>query len=118
VAVCKHSVRVRPGAPLHNGEHLYRRNYQQFYEGGCNGGPHLVPNPADTAAVAARKKAVRDEWTGFFSATANRFRTVLGQHYGKERAEKIRFAEAFEICEYGRKPDKEVIKQLFPFFGA
>ena len=90
----------------------------QFYEGGCNGGPHLVPNPADTAAVAARKKAVRDEWAGAFSATANRFRAALGQTYGKERAEKIRFAEAFEICEYGRKPDKEEMKQLFPFFGA
>jgi N-acetylglucosamine malate deacetylase 1 len=90
----------------------------QFYEGGCDGGPHLVPNPSDTAAVAARKKAVRDEWAGYFSATANRFRVALGQHYGKERAEKIKFAEAFEICEYGRKPDKEEIKQLFPFFGA
>jgi len=43
---------------------------------------------------------------------------VLGRYYGKERAEKIRFAEAFEICEYGRKPDKEEMKQLFPFFGA
>jgi len=90
----------------------------QFYEGGCNGGPQLVPNPADTAAVAARKKAVREEWSGFFSATANRFRAALGQHYGKERAEKVKFAEAFEICEYGRKPDKEELKQLFPFFGV
>jgi LmbE family N-acetylglucosaminyl deacetylase len=90
----------------------------QFYEGGCNGGPHLVPNPADTAAVAARKKAVRDEWAANFSATANRFRVALGQGYGKERAEKIHFAEAFEICEYGRKPDKDELKQLFPFFNA
>ena len=48
----------------------------QFYEGGCNGGPHLVPNPADTAAVAARKKAVRDEWGGIFSAAANKFRSA------------------------------------------
>ena len=45
-------------------------------------------------------------------------RAALGQNYGKERAEKIKFAEAFEICEYGRKPDKEELKQLFPFFGA
>jgi hypothetical protein len=90
----------------------------QFYEGGCNGGPHLVPNPADPAAVAARKNAVRDEWAGFFSATANRFRAALGQFYGEERAEQVKFAEAFEICEYGRKPDKEEMKRLFPFFGA
>jgi N-acetylglucosamine malate deacetylase 1 len=90
----------------------------QFYEGGCNGGPHLVPDPKDTAAVAARKKAVRAEWSAFCSATAQRFRVALGQHYAKERAEKIRFAEAFEICEYGRKPDKEELRQLFPFFGT
>lgn len=90
----------------------------QFYEGGCNGGPHLVPNPADKAAVAARKKAVHEEWVAYFSATANRFRAVLGQHYGKERAEKVRFAEAFEICEYGRKPEKDELKALFPFYGA
>ena len=90
----------------------------QFYEGGCNGGPHLVPDPKDTAAVAARKRAVRDEWSAFFSATAKRFRVALGQHYAKELADKLRFAEAFEICEYGRQPDQQELKRLFPFFGA
>ena len=90
----------------------------QFYEGGCNGGPHLVANPKDPAAVAARKKQVRDEFAGYFSATANRFRAALGQRYGTDSAAKIKFAEAFEICEYGRKPDNEEVKRLFPFFGA
>jgi len=92
----------------------------QFYEGGCNGGPHLVPDPKNTAAVAARKKQVREEFLNYpyYSETAKRFRTALGQHYGKERAERIHYAEAFEICEYGRKPDQEEIKKLFPFFGA
>ena len=32
----------------------------QFYEGGCNGGPHLVPDPSNKAAVAQRKKEVRE----------------------------------------------------------
>ena len=92
----------------------------QFYEGGCNGGPHLVPDPKDTAAVAARKRQVREECMRYpgFSETARRFRVALGEYYGKERAEKVQFAEAFEICEYGRKPDKEEIKRLFPFFTA
>jgi LmbE family N-acetylglucosaminyl deacetylase len=89
----------------------------QFYEGGCNGSAQLVPNPAEAAAVAARKKVVREEWAGYFSGTANRFRAVLGQYYGKARAEKVKFAEAFEICEYGRKPDAEEVKRLFPFYG-
>jgi LmbE family N-acetylglucosaminyl deacetylase len=94
----------------------------QFYEGGCNGGPHLVPDPKDAVAVAKRRKAVREEFlkTPYYSPaeTAGRFRGLLAQHYGKARANKIQFAEAFEICEYGRKPDQDELKRLFPFFEA
>ena len=90
----------------------------QFYEGGCNGGPHLVPDPKDANAVAARKKQVREEFEGFFSAPAQRYRAALGKYYGSEAAGKIRFAEAFEICEYGRRPSPEEILKLFPFLPA
>src|SRR5206468_3342944 len=34
----------------------------QFYEGGCNGGPELVPSPGNAAAVAARRKEVRQQF--------------------------------------------------------
>jgi N-acetylglucosamine malate deacetylase 1 len=88
----------------------------QFYEGGCNGGVHLVPNSKDAAAVAARNKQVRDEWAGSFAATANRFRAESAAFYGREPAAAIQFAEAFEICEYGRRPTNEEIRKLFPFF--
>ena len=27
---------------------------------------------------------------------------------------KVRYAEAFEVCEYGRQPNKVELKQLFP----
>ncbi len=87
----------------------------QFYEGGCNGGPHLVPDPKDTAAVAARKKQVREEFIGYFSAPAKRFRKELEATYGADAAGKVRFAEAFEICEYGRRPNAQELHQLFPF---
>jgi hypothetical protein len=36
--------------------------------------------------------------------------------YGPERARQVEYAEAFEVCEYGRRPDKEEIRRLFPFF--
>ena len=35
--------------------------------------------------------------------------------YGAERAKAIRYAQAFEVCEYGRQPSPEELKQLFPF---
>lgn len=89
----------------------------QFYEGGANGGPHLVPNPADAGAVAARKRQVREQFSGWFSATALRHKAALEGYYG-EAAKDVRFAEAFEICEYGRRPQPEEIRKLFPFFPA
>ncbi len=88
----------------------------QFYEGGCNGGPQLVPDPRDAAAVAARKKEVRDQFERRFAATAKHFAKGLAEWYGAEAAGKIRHAEAFEICEYGRMPSRDELRKLFPFF--
>jgi hypothetical protein len=28
----------------------------------------------------------------------------------------VRNAEAFELCEYGRRPDETELRRLFPFF--
>lgn len=39
---------------------------------------------------------------------------ALEEWYGNEKASQIKFAEAFEICEYGTQPSKEEIKRLFP----
>jgi LmbE family N-acetylglucosaminyl deacetylase len=39
---------------------------------------------------------------------------VLEEWYGKEKAAQVKFAEAFEICEYGTQPNREEIKRLFP----
>ncbi len=41
-------------------------------------------------------------------------RESLIKWYGKEHGESISIAEAFEICEYGRRPSDEEIKELFP----
>jgi len=42
-------------------------------------------------------------------------RTALEKYYGKEGAAKVQQVEAFEICEYGQRPNAEQIKRLFPF---
>lgn len=43
---------------------------------------------------------------------------ALEKWYGKEVAAEVKQAEAFEICEYGRQPNDEAIKDLFPMLGA
>jgi LmbE family N-acetylglucosaminyl deacetylase len=88
----------------------------QFYEGGANGGPQLVPS--DEAGKARRKKEVRDSFTRRFGNTANKFRDKLRELYGAERGGAATAAEAFEISEYGRRPNADEIKRLFPFFPA
>ena len=52
-----------------------------------------------------------------YAGIADRFRKELKQWYGEERGAAVKHAEAFEICEYGRRPDREELKQLFPFFS-
>ena len=42
-------------------------------------------------------------------------RAALVKYYGAEAGEKVQHAEAFEICEYGRRPDAAEVKRLFPF---
>jgi LmbE family N-acetylglucosaminyl deacetylase len=88
----------------------------QFYEGGCNGGPKLVPDTKSPDAVAARRKQVHDSFESRFANTAKRFNLQLAQWYGVEGAKKVKYAEAFEICEYGRMPSPEEMRKLFPFF--
>ena len=87
----------------------------QTLEGGCNGNERLYPED-DPAKRKAREKEVRNRFDGRFASTANQFRKELAEWYGDERAKKIKYAEVFEICEYGRRPSKQEIRKLFPFF--
>ena len=88
----------------------------QFYEGGANGGPQLLP--ADEAGKTRRKNEVRESFTRRFTASATRHREKLRELYGAQRGDAVKAAEAFEISEYGSRPNAEEIKRLFPFFGA
>ena len=47
-----------------------------------------------------------------YAKTAARFRRELIERYGEEKGSKIRFAESYEICEYGTQPSKELIEDL------
>ena len=87
----------------------------QFYEGGALGSAELLPG--DPVKQEERRRKVRADHANRSRATAQRFRDKLTQWYGQENAGKVQYAEAFEICEYGRQPDKSELTRLFPFLG-
>jgi hypothetical protein len=42
-------------------------------------------------------------------------KAALEKWYGAETAKGVTAAEAFEICEYGARPDDAMVRRLFPF---
>ncbi len=88
----------------------------QHYEGGAIGSEEHVRSVPPASEDTARRAWLRDKWTLRQGGEANRFREVLLKWYGPVKGAAVKFAEAFEICEYGRQPSPEEIRQLFPFF--
>lgn len=87
----------------------------QVYEGGASGSEEYVRGVPPANDVAARKAWLRERWERRQSGEANKFRDVLISWYGEEKGKAVKFAETFEICEYGRRPSKEELRKLFPF---
>jgi LmbE family N-acetylglucosaminyl deacetylase len=86
----------------------------QIHEGGANGSAKLFP--ANESARRQRREEVRKNLAARYAGYANSYRAALAEFYGQQRAGQIRYAQAFEICEYGRQPNKDDLKRLFPFF--
>ncbi len=86
----------------------------QFYEGGALGSADLLPS--EPAKQQERRRQVRAGFAGRSQTIAQKYRDKLADWYGKDKAGKVGYAEAFEICEYGRRPNKEELAKLFPFF--
>jgi LmbE family N-acetylglucosaminyl deacetylase len=86
----------------------------QFYEGGALGSADLLPS--DPAKQQERRRKIRSDFAARNQNLAKRYRNQLADWYGKDKAEKVQYAEAFEICEYGRRPNREELAKLFPFF--
>ncbi len=85
----------------------------QIHEGGANGHAGLYPD--DEAGRQKRRDEVRKGLARRYAAAADRFRGTLVKFYGEEQGRKIRYAQAFEVCEYGRRPSQAELKKLFPF---
>jgi LmbE family N-acetylglucosaminyl deacetylase len=85
----------------------------QFYEGGALGSAALIP--VDPKKQAERRRDVRAAFAARAQGIAKRYRDGLSKWYGPDQAAKVQHAEAFEICEYGRRPDRKDLQRLFPF---
>lgn len=82
----------------------------QFYEAQpkCWGGGIEVPT-----GRAERRQWLEKRWD---RRPGPAVRQALEKWYGAGRAGAVRHAEAFEICEYGRRPTEGELRKLFPFF--
>ena len=58
---------------------------------------------------------LKQRWQERQSREADRFRSDLFSIYKEEKGKAVKYAEAFELCEYGRRPNVAELKQLFPF---
>jgi len=85
----------------------------QIHEGGANG--HAGLYPEDEAGRRRRREEVRRDLAQRYAGLADTYRDVLVRFYGEERGRKVRYAQAFEVCEYGRQPSPEELKRMFPF---
>ncbi len=72
-----------------------------------------VEVPVDEAGRVAYITSKFQEWD---ARVADTYRDLLVDYYGEERGRAFRYAEAFELSEYGSQPDREELKRLFPFF--
>jgi len=73
-------------------------------------GMNITADTTDEEIMSAKRGyAVR------FAKTAARFRSELINKYGEEKGSRVRYAEAFQLCEYGRQLDREIIDKIFSF---
>lgn len=84
----------------------------QFYE--------WLPWLEGTEAGMPSGAAERFEWlkrtrTG---PMPTEYREALVKWYGPEKAAAARYCEAFEVCEYGSRPDEGRLRELFPMLKA
>lgn len=90
--------------------HALEAHESQFYEWlpWVNGRQEVPADPVQ------RKQMLRTSRTTKITPT---MQTSLVRWYGQAKANEVKHAEAFEICEYGTQPSEDMIHQLFPMLG-
>ena len=76
--------------------------------------PWINGNMADIPASAeGRYEYLRNDMCPSWANAADLYRDMLIRQYGEAHGSKIRYAEAFEACEYGGSHDLEAERELF-----
>lgn len=90
--------------------HALDAHVSQFYEWLPWIGGYLNEVPAD--------KSAREKWlaTKEGGSITPAVRAALEKWYGAS-ASQVKYAEAFEICEYGTQPSEQDLRRLFPMLG-
>ena len=92
---------------------MYACHDSQVYEWLPYNGGYLDEVPSDPVA---RRAWLGKRWKSRSASPASHYQELLIRLYGKERASKVSYAEAFEVSEYGAQPSESELKRLFPFF--
>ena len=87
----------------------------QTFEGGALGSEEETLKAPPASQPELRRAWLRERWDRRQSGEANRHRATLLKWYGDEKGKAVKYAEAFEICEYGTQPSDAEIRRLFPF---
>ena len=53
-----------------------------------------------------------------YGGLADRFRPKLIELLGEEKGKAVKYAESFEVCEYGISATRDELLRIFPFFGG
>ena len=89
----------------------------QTFEGGALGSAEIMNSRPPASQPELRREWLREKWDNRAGAEAKNYRQALNRWYGADRSAEVKWAEAFEICEYGHQPSEAEIRKLFPFFG-
>ncbi|MEZ6127183.1 MAG: PIG-L family deacetylase [Planctomycetaceae bacterium] len=88
----------------------------QTFEGGALGSADKTAAAPPASQPELRRAWLHERWVNRQSNEAKQYRSALIKWYGEEKAADVKYAEAFEICEFGTQPSEAEIRKLFPFF--
>ena len=87
----------------------------QTFEGGALGSAAKMAAAPPASQPKLRRQWLWDLWQQRQSSEAKNHQAALQRWYGEAAAAKIKYAEAFEVCEYGHQPTPDEVRELFPF---